>query len=96
MLGTRILLNKLGERICLMLIPTSMAVVLAIFMFHKASPNAIVFAFVLMKSVNYAFSWPVREGLYIPTTKEIKFKSKSWIDAFGSKLAIIVGTEVAL
>jgi AAA family ATP:ADP antiporter len=43
--------------------------------------------YVLLRSVNYAFSYPLRESLYIPTTKEMKFKSKSWIDAFGAKIA---------
>ncbi len=89
--GTSILLNKLGERVCLLLIPGAMAVVLTIFIFHTANPSAVILAFVLLKSVNYAFSWPVRESLYIPTVKEIKFKSKSWIDAFGSKFGKTAG-----
>lgn len=94
--GTRILLNKLGERICLLLIPASMSIVILMFMFYKTSPFAIVMAFVLLKSVNYAFSWPVRESLYIPTVKEIKFKSKSWIDAFGSKFGKSAGASFNL
>lgn len=94
--GTRLLLNKLGERICLLLIPASMSVVILMFMFYKTSPFAIVMAFVLLKSVNYAFSWPVRESLYIPTVKEIKFKSKSWIDAFGSKFGKSAGASFNL
>ena len=85
--GTRTLLKKLGERVCLLLTPITIGIVLLIFMFNTDNPNVIVLAFVVMKAVNYAFSWPVREGLYIPTVKEIKFKSKSWIDAFGSKFA---------
>ncbi len=85
--GTRSLLQKLGERLCLLLIPLTIGVVLTLFMFQSANPTLVVFAYVMLKSVNYAFSWPVREGLYIPTVKAIKFKSKSWIDAFGSKFA---------
>ena len=45
-----------------------------------------------MRAINYGFSYPVRESLYIPTVKEIKFKSKSWIDAFGSKFAKPAGS----
>ncbi len=45
-----------------------------------------------MRAINYGFSYPVRESLYIPTVKEIKFKSKSWIDAFGSKFAKTTGS----
>ena len=43
-------------------------------------------------ALNYAFLAPVRESLYLPTIKEIKFKSKSWIDAFGSKFAKAAGS----
>ena len=47
----------------------------------------------LLQAVNYAFAQPVRESLYIPTVKDIKFKSKSWIDAFGSRFAKGVGSS---
>jgi AAA family ATP:ADP antiporter len=49
---------------------------------------------VVLRAINYAFSWPLRESLYIPTVKEIKFKSKSWIDAFGSKFAKSSGSAL--
>lgn len=94
--GTRTLLKKLGERVCLILTPLTIGLVLLIFMFNTDNPSVIVLAFVVMKAVNYAFSWPVREGLYIPTVKEIKFKSKSWIDAFGSKFAKSSGASFNL
>jgi len=84
--GTSSLLRKLGTRTCVILIPVIMGVVVLCFI---ASDSAFIVmsAFTLMKSINYAFSKPVVESLYIPTLKEIKFKSKSWIDAFGSKFA---------
>jgi len=86
LLGTSSLLRKLGTRTCVFLIPILMGFV--VFCFVVSSSAVIVMtAFTLMKSLNYAFSKPVVESLYIPTLKEIKFKSKSWIDAFGSKLA---------
>jgi len=84
--GTSSLLRRLGTRTCVLLIPIIMGVVVLCFI---ASDSAFIImsAFTLMKSINYAFSKPVVESLYIPTLKEIKFKSKSWIDAFGSKFA---------
>ena len=84
--GTSSLLRKLGTRTCVFLIPVIMGFVVFCFV---ASSSAIVVmsAFTIMKAIHYAFSKPVVESLYIPTLKEIKFKSKSWIDAFGSKLA---------
>jgi AAA family ATP:ADP antiporter len=89
--GTSALLKKLGERICLILIPIISGILLLYLMTSNASPYALMVAFVALKAINYAFSWPVRESLYIPTVKEIKFKSKSWIDAFGSKFAKSTG-----
>jgi len=86
LVGTSTLLRLLGERLCLLLIPLTTGLLLAIFVFWP-SPIMLGIAWVAIKALNYAFSWPVRESLYIPTVKEIKFKSKSWIDAFGSKFA---------
>ncbi|MDR3551010.1 MAG: Npt1/Npt2 family nucleotide transporter [Candidatus Babeliales bacterium] len=85
--GTSALLRKLGERVCLVLIPLTSGIALLYLMASDATPFALMVTFVALKALNYAFSWPVRESLYIPTVKEIKFKSKSWIDAFGSKFA---------
>ncbi len=90
--GTATLLRRLGERWCLLLIPIISGVLVLYVVITGLSPLAISVAFVSLKSVNYAFSWPVRESLYIPTVKEIKFKSKSWIDAFGSKFAKTTGS----
>jgi len=89
--GTSILLKKLGIRMCLLLIPASTGFVLLCFVLNSTT-TVLMSAFILMKAIYYAFSWPVREALYIPTIKEIKFKSKSWIDAFGSKLAKSTGS----
>jgi len=91
--GTSALLRKFGTRNCLLLIPLSMGITVLCFILGAGTyPTIIMGAFTLMKSVNYAFSSPVRESLYIPTLKEVKFKSKSWIDAFGSKLAKFNGS----
>ncbi|MBI2775045.1 hypothetical protein HYX58_03510 [Candidatus Dependentiae bacterium] len=88
-IGTRALLRWLGEERCLILIPIVTGGLLWYFIL---SSNILVY--VLVKSFNYAFAQPVRESLYIPTVKEIKFKSKSWIDAFGAKLARGSGSGV--
>lgn len=84
--GTSQLLKRLGERTCLMLVPL-LSGVLLLYLMIATGPKAIVSAWIALKAVNYAFAWPIRESLYIPTVKAIKFKSKSWIDAFGSKFA---------
>lgn len=90
MIGTRALLRRLGERYCLLLIPISVVGLLFYFMTSQ-SANAVLITFILLRALNYAFFKPVIESLYIPTLKDVKFKSKSWIDAFGTKLAKTTG-----
>lgn len=89
--GTRWLLRVFGERLCLMLIPALTGIALILFMVGY-NRTAVIWVFVLLRVINYAFSYPVRESLYIPTVKEMKFKSKSWIDTFGTKIAKVVGS----
>jgi AAA family ATP:ADP antiporter len=84
--GTRALFQRLGTTFCLMLVPLMTGFFL-LYLMIETTPQALANAYVLFKAVHYALSWPVREALYIPTVKEIKFKSRSWIDAFGSKIA---------
>lgn len=91
--GTSTLLKFLGERVCLLLIPLVSGVLLFYFWF-TFTPTSLLVVFVTLKSINYAFATPIRESLYIPTVKDIKFKSKSWIDAFGQKIARSLGSGV--
>lgn len=89
--GTSTLLKRLGERLCLLVIPLLSGIILLYFMLNMTS-EALIFVVAALKAIHYAFSLPVRESLYIPTVKEIKFKSKSWIDALGSKFAGATGS----
>jgi len=95
-LGTNALLRKWGVRTCLILIPIIMGFLAMLGVFsspvrsfeifnYAIAISPVMLAFTLIKSVHYAFAAPVIETLYIPTLKEIKFKSKSWIDSFGGK-----------
>jgi ATP:ADP antiporter, AAA family len=84
--GTRALISYLGERRSLLLIPAATGIAMLGFVLRPSYATAI-FAFVVARSVNYAFAAPLRESLYIPTVKEVQFKSKSWIDGFGTKFA---------
>jgi len=89
--GTRTLLEVLGERWALILIPT-LNIVLMVWLFVFYGPTVFIVVSVLGKSINYALGYPVREQLYIPTPKEIKFKAKSWNDAFGGKFGKTAGS----
>jgi len=91
LIGTQALLSRFGTRTCLMFIPLSIGGIL-FYLIFETSPQALQNAFVVFTALNYAFLAPVRESLYLPAVKEIKFKSKSWIDAFGSKFAKATGS----
>lgn len=90
--GTGTLMRLLGERLCLLLIPITSGVLLFYLVFGDAASSIMIAAYVVLKGVNYAFGVPVRESLFIPTVKEIKFKSKAWIDTFGGKFAKSMGS----
>ena len=95
--GTGLLLRKFGERRCLLLIPitTGLLVLLLLVNIHFGDyqiVNVVTFVYIGIRAINYAITYPVRESLYIPTVKEIKFKSKSWIDAFGTKFSKSTGS----
>lgn len=89
--GTRKLIETLGETTCLMLVP---AINFAVVLYPLISPSAfaIAIASIITKAVHYTLLYPLKESLYIPTVKEIKFKSKSWIDTFGQKFARSFGS----
>lgn len=95
LIGTSALMRKFGERKCLMLVPLVSAVLFTYFIAVNTL-SAVVIVFIGLRALNYGFSYPVRESLYIPTVKEIKFKSKSWIDAFGTKIAKGAGSSFNL
>jgi AAA family ATP:ADP antiporter len=96
LLGTRALIEYLGERRALLLVPGVTAALMVYYftaglITNQAAAVSVGIAYILLKALNYAFASPLRESLYIPTTKLIKFKSKSWIDSFGTKFAKSVG-----
>jgi AAA family ATP:ADP antiporter len=90
-IGTQALLARLGTRVCLLLVPFSIGIFL-FYLIFETTPQSLINAFVAFQAFHYAFLMPVRESLYLPTVKEIKFKSKSWIDAFGSKISKTTGS----
>jgi len=91
--GTRILIKRFGERICLILIPIFTGILLTYFMLAY-NEQAVLWVFAAIGVLNYAFSSPLREALYIPTVRDIRFKSKAWIESFGQRFAKACGSGV--
>ena len=92
LLGTRILTMYLGERFSLLLMPVTLGGLMVWYAFSPTSA-ALITVFGVCQAMHYAFSQPVTEALYIPTVKDMKFKSKSWIDTFGKRSARFIGSQ---
>ena len=84
--GVQYLLKKFDVRRCLLLVPLSVACLLIIFVMTY-SAESILFVFIGLGTINHSLSYPLRESLYIPATKDMKFKAKAWIDTFGTKFS---------
>lgn len=60
-------------------------------------PDNLQFLFWLMvsaKAVNYALNSPSMKQLYVPTSKEVRYKSQAWIESFGSRGAKGAGSGI--
>lgn len=92
LLGTSFFMRKFGIKKCLLMFPITIATtVIGIFCFYIANvgPSALVWVFfvaeIIFKGFSYTLNNPVKEILYIPTSTDVKFKAKSWIDTVGSR-----------
>lgn len=92
-LGTRILIKKFGEKVCLILNPILTGLLL-IYLMVAYNEQAVLFVFMALGMLNYAFASPLREALYIPTVKDVRFKSKAWIESFGQRFSKACGSGV--
>ncbi len=88
--GTSFLLRRIGLRVCLLIFPA--AILLTLFaVFFSPTLSVIFAAQVILKGLSYAINNPTKEMLYIPTSPDVKFKVKSWIDMFGGRSAKALG-----
>ena len=85
--------NKLGLAKTLLLLPVLIAVAVVTLNLHPLL-NVAFMIMVFSKGVNYALNQPAKEQLYIPTTKDSKYRAKAWIDAFGSRFSKGLGSVV--
>ncbi len=89
--GARALVERLGVRRSLMVVPLITGGMILAYLWLGGFLSIGV-TYIIMRSVNYGVAGPLRESLYIPTTKATKFKAKTWIDGFGAKLAKASGS----
>lgn len=100
--GTGFLIKKFGLRFCLLFFPavliTSMGALTIFHYYGNPSPTSTLWmmlaVMMVAKGLGYAVNNPSKEIMYITTSDEIKFKSKGWIDMFGSRTAKQAGSLV--
>lgn len=100
-LGTSFFMRKYGIRFCLLAYPTIVGIVLCCLLLLNnmglSDVQMMWTLFVLMiviKGLSYALNNPTKEVIYIPTTKDIKFKAKGWIESFGGRTAKASGSVI--
>ena len=95
LLGINNIQRKLGMRASLITLP--LLVICAVLVIW-INPYSLTYAFIIMvasKAVNYALNQPTMKQLYIPTTKDTKYKAQAWIEMFGSRSSKGGGAFVA-
>lgn len=101
-LGTSYIIKKLGIRTSLFVYPlvtaTILATIFSVFYFGMPHPITLlwlIFAgYALIKALGYAVNNPIKEILYIPTSKDVKFKAKGWSDMFGGRFSKGAGAQI--
>nr|MBP7854532.1 hypothetical protein [Candidatus Babeliales bacterium] len=92
--GVQFLLRKFEVRRCLLMVPVIISFLLFFFLFTN-NADSVSLVFISLGVINYSLSYPLREALYIPTPKDIKFKAKAWVDSFGTKFSKGFGSMFA-
>lgn len=80
--GTAPLMEKLGVRLCLTITPLITMIVMVALLFNN-SLFLVTSIMVILRALNYGFNTPVREMLFIPTSHDIRYKAKAWIESAG-------------
>ena len=100
--GTSRIMKKFGLRVCLLIYPVCTAgALVALFLYYNfgvPSPANLLWAtfgvMMIIKGLSFAINNPAKEIMYIPTSKEAKFKTKGWIDMFGARGSKTIGAQI--
>ncbi len=101
LLGTSMLMRRYGLRFCLVLYPVlfGTAIIAQYILFNTGlGQEALLWvtfgAMMLVTATSYAVNNPTKEMMYIPTSKDAKFKVKGLADMFGGRSAKMTGAQV--
>jgi AAA family ATP:ADP antiporter len=91
--GTSYFLQKIGVKKGLMVYPMLTAITLVLLWFFPKLASFFL-AMILFKVVSYTLNSPVKELLYLPTSNDVKMKSKGFIDGFASRMSKAIGSLI--
>jgi AAA family ATP:ADP antiporter len=91
--GTSAVIRYLGLRMTLLLFP-SICLIVIITVRMYPTLNVVFAAMMILKANSYALNNPTKEMLYQPTSSNVKYKAKSWIDIFGARGSKALGSVV--
>ena len=83
----------LGIRVALAVVPIVLAISLVTFKFYN-NVGVLFWLMVCAKAIGYALNGPTLKQLYVPTTKDVKYKSQAWIETFGARGAKAVSSGI--
>jgi AAA family ATP:ADP antiporter len=94
LLGTSFVIRRFGLTACLVAYPVGIA---CLVVYTLCCPGiwSFLIAVVGTKALSYALNNPCKELMYIPTSRDVKFKAKSWIDVQGSRSGKATGAVIA-
>jgi len=87
--------RKLGMLPALLLLPPLVGAAMLMVKFNPENLKVAFWIMVFSKAVNYALNQPTLKQLYIPTSKDTKYKAQAWIETFGSRLSKAGGSAFA-
>lgn len=93
--GTRFIVEKCGMRLCLLLLPLTMLCCM-IGLCASYGLQASVVALIVSSITAYGLNSPCKEILYVRTSREIKYKAKSWSEMSGNQVMRLIGAQINL
>ena len=98
--GTAYLMKRFGLTFCLLTFPVCLGMAIAglysFVKFGSMDPGTLLWitfgVMMIAKGLSYALNNPAKEMMYVPTSKDAKFKAKGWIDMFGSRSSKALGS----
>ncbi|WP_242507894.1 hypothetical protein [Rickettsiales endosymbiont of Peranema trichophorum] len=83
---TNSIMRLLSIKICTFIMPIS-TLIFTLAYIVTGFDGIMIWLYIVIKAMYYTIGAPIRESLYIVTSKDIQFKAKFVIDALGIKLA---------